>query len=175
MKKLAIIGVFIATLAAAPQVFALNTITFTPTSGGASYLNSSTASFTWNDGNFYYIKIVDPNGVAHKIDPAVGTWRPVDNFTIGTGSFAVTFLKAGEPAFDWTICGNWIVHLYSDSGFTTEALNAGTFPQGIPCSTGPVPIGGATSTLDQAESNLGVSFAIFFACFFGMIWLLRKH
>jgi len=33
----------------------------------------------------------------------------------------------------------------------------------------------ATSTIEQSQSNLAQAFWIYFACFFGMIWLLRKH
>jgi len=38
-----------------------------------------------------------------------------------------------------------------------------------------VPIGGATSTIEQAQSNLAWGFWFFFLSFFGVIWLLRKH
>jgi len=38
-----------------------------------------------------------------------------------------------------------------------------------------VPLGGATSTLEQAQSNLAMAFWLFLACFFGVVWLLRKH
>lgn len=40
---------------------------------------------------------------------------------------------------------------------------------------GGIPIGGATSTLEQAESNLSTAFGLFFVSMFGMIWLLRKR
>jgi hypothetical protein len=33
----------------------------------------------------------------------------------------------------------------------------------------------ATSTLDQAQRNLAQGFWIYLACFFGVVWLLRKH
>lgn len=38
-----------------------------------------------------------------------------------------------------------------------------------------VPLGGATSTLEQAETNLAYGFLIALASMFGMVWLLRKH
>jgi len=40
---------------------------------------------------------------------------------------------------------------------------------------GSVDIGGATSTLEQAQSNLAQAFWLYLACFFGVVWLLRKH
>jgi len=36
------------------------------------------------------------------------------------------------------------------------------------------PLGGATSTVDQAQQNLGTGFFIFFFAFFGMVWLLAR-
>jgi len=39
----------------------------------------------------------------------------------------------------------------------------------------PVVIGGATSTLEQGQDNLAQAFWLYLACFFGVVWLLRKH
>jgi len=39
----------------------------------------------------------------------------------------------------------------------------------------PVVVGGATSTLDQAEQNLAFAIAFFLVSMFGMVWLIRKH
>jgi len=37
------------------------------------------------------------------------------------------------------------------------------------------PLGGATSTVDQAEENLYLAVFVFFASMLTMIWLMRKH
>jgi len=38
-----------------------------------------------------------------------------------------------------------------------------------------IPLGGATSTIEQTQQNLSTAMIIFLVSFFGMLWILRKH
>jgi len=43
------------------------------------------------------------------------------------------------------------------------------------CPAPPMPLGGATSTVDQAQQNMILLSFLFVACMWFIIWLMRKH
>jgi len=81
-------------------------------------------------------------------------WYLVDNGSVG--SIGSVTLNVNGNALSW---GSGIASL--------EPVSGG--------GGGGTPLGGATSTIDQTESNLSTAVFLYFFCFFGMIWLLRKR
>jgi len=72
-----------------------------------------------------------------------------------------------NSAPDYATC---IAGMDYDSDFAFDMINGLT-----PTSTPSTALGGATSTIEQAQQNLSTAFYIFFIVFFGTVWLLRKH
>jgi len=60
------------------------------------------------------------------------------------------------------------------SYFVDDIVNTDPIPP-IPPAPTSTPIGGATSTVEQAQTNLFFAFVLFYASMFGIIWLMRKH
>jgi len=66
--------------------------------------------------------------------------------------------------------GSWSA-LGSSGAYGSLALTAGSGGGGTSTSTGAY----ATSTIEQAQTNLMNGFFVYFISFFGMVWLLRKR
>jgi len=66
-----------------------------------------------------------------------------------------------KNATDWVVGGGAVDMVFSLEGTPYDPSGGST--------------GGATSTVEQAQTNLAFAFAFFFVSFFGVIWLLRKH
>jgi len=113
------------------------------------------------------------------------------------GDYQVDFLT---PASLTASADYWVVfkttsfngsNFYSLSGDVSGGVNrawtgsawSNDYPDALPNLTfdvvdtpPPAPdLGGATSTVEQMQSNLGSAFYIFFIAFFGMVWLLSKN
>jgi hypothetical protein len=164
-------------------------VTFTPSSGAASYLVShfvSVDAASFGGGSKYPI-ITDASGHICQLGNA-GSVSSADNLQIGAnGGTGYPFpsnpggtwtvygsYSAGCATLTWSADGEYTVDLYNDSGFSS-LYATGQFCQGSCAPPPPVPLGGATSTLDQAERNLSTGFFLFFVSMFGMIWLLRPR
>jgi len=188
MKKYIIIGIAFATLAAAPRVFALELwpvlapstwyldTAYTCAPGTDS--SGATDVYMFNPAGGVTISGADPTTVCDPGQyfdtgsfPTANDW--LNNFDPGDyGTWHLVTIPVTSA------CNSGIMD-YADCVATGDVIsdqpidmqNADT-PPGPPA---PVPLGGATSTIEQTQQNLGTAFAIFFACFFGMIWLLRKH
>jgi len=171
MKKSAIIGVlFFATLAAAPQVFALNVFT-----NGTTYSNPATVLGTTSGTpqmNLY--KSMGSLPVANDTGTLASDWssQNLAAYSWNTGSFTGTVDGSYElVGVNSTSCNGL-------SYAACIAANTGVHISEWDFTVGPAPTPSpvfATSTPDQAQQNLAAAVYIFLFAMFGMIWLLRKH
>jgi len=84
---------------------------------------------------------------------------------------------SGSNYREWAVFDSGSSFFKSDgASWTSIASTQGTFQiEGSDSSPVTPSIGGATSTVDQAESNLASSVYIFLASLMLMVWLVRKH
>jgi len=86
----------------------------------------------------------------------------------------------------YRVCGNTSGHpsvtaaFYDGPGGSWHASYSAAFNGEVQFGAPPVPptpelSTSTVSTVDQAESNLGVAFGLFLASMYFMVWLLRKH
>jgi len=191
MKKLLIIlGIVFASGASAPWAFADSTFSASP----STWL-LSTDSFTWtvggtpngsdygdcfNAGTGAFMARVG-SGVVSPQSAAGDYTDTLANVCSGTfGTQDVTFIgmnvDSGTGFSDWsaacdtsataTITG--CNALAGRSGYWTFTIAHGSPPP-------PPPPPAATSTVDQAEQNLGISFFLFLLSMCAMIWIIRKN
>jgi len=128
----------------------------TPSNGGECYVGFGNGGYNWGIGTI----------------GSVGSGGTLNTYVDGSGAHGTNCSPYGIT--DWTVDGNYIVRIYSDATFTT-VLEEGTFFQGNAPPPPPVPLGGATSTLEQTQDNLYHSWILYYIAMFGMIWLMRKH
>lgn len=62
---------------------------------------------------------------------------------------------------------NWTNDTTSDARLVIDITDSGPSPA--------VDLGGATSTIEQAQGNLSTAFYLYFIAFFGTVWLLRRR
>jgi len=98
--------------------------------------------------------------------PDTGTWAALVSVTeMPLGTYTVVLVDASD---DGTCTGatstlaGCVASGYYISTLGTFTVDSGYDPA-------------ATSTLEQAQSNLSTAFYLFLIAFFGMVWLLRKH
>jgi len=150
--------------------------TFTWTSPVGYSYDFSPYAFPLNAGQTYYLTATVAGSGALDWGSNDGSSGPVYGHITGSYSehpFTVTTAGTGGLFFDnratsgfpGTFNGDVSAICLDDDGFSC----GGSPP------TPAVPLGGATSTVEQAESNLAMSFVIFFTAFFGTVWLLRPR
>jgi len=171
------IAVFVLLVLLGPVVASAQVV-FSPTSPQASGWLAISGVLATHTGT-YYPEVVAADGTTCFF-PFAAT--DADTWQIGvTGQFggsnwaayAPTQCTGGSPP-DWSVDGDYVVNFYADSGRVT-LIDTATFHQGAGPTPPPYQYGGATSTLEQAQSNLYNAFVLFFLSMFGMIWLIRKH
>jgi len=103
----------------------------------------------------------------------IGASGSLATYLDGTGAHGTDCTPGSTGITDWFADGIWVVRIYSDDTFTTVNESV-SFLQGS-TSSPPIVGGGATSTVEQAQTNLYYAFVLFYISMFGMIWLMRKH
>jgi len=167
----------------AEKAFAM--IGTTPSSGAPAFLLSNTAAVAFD--NTSWVELISPDGTDCKINDNgfngfntvnVGSLTSMDTNYIPNHSSCGSAIGDNSyvSASFWGTDGTFTWNEYVDQAMTV-LVDTGTFTQGTPPSPpGPrYEYGGATSTIEQTQTNLFYAFVLFYFGMFGMIWLIRKH
>lgn len=97
------------------------------------------------------------------------------SISAGANATAITTPAAGAGLYART-GGTGTAGVWSFGLTASGSTNMGALVIEIPALDSPdVPIGGATSTIEQTQTNLAFAVYIFLISMFGMVWLMRKH
>jgi len=180
MKKYFLLYCFSAALLGAPGLSFAATIT-TDASCYESPANTINYSGANGSNGMVLYKLSTPslplcqNGTPPAASGVLNSQTFVSSCTPGTfntsqtGDYAIIFLE-----YATCVGSSYATCVSANSGGAPG--NEADFEIATNCGGGSnVPLGGATSTLDQAQKNLSTAFFLYFISFFGMIWLLRRR
>jgi hypothetical protein len=110
---------------------------------------------------------------------ATTTFNGTTNLLVGTTYWIVL----SQTVLSNTLFGRWDlgvatygnIKVNNGSAWATAEADGGLFELDGTVAAAAVPLGEATSTVDQAQKNLSTAFVLFFISFFGMIYLLRRR
>jgi len=113
---------------------------------------------------------ISQDGLYEINDGAGSTLCTLNNFGAGFASPPQYYNTVGCPTSAGAV-GTWS----NVDGFGSPAPTLSETMCGVPPPPGPVALGGATSSVDQAQQNVIYFAWTFLACMVLVIWLMRKH
>jgi len=117
-------------------------------------------------------------------------YAPTDSTRWSAYTPSGAFISADTISYDPNTCGVWLECMGSgelgewhiltstsscETDYETCLIDALSDDVVTLIDTPPQGVGGATSTIEQAQSNLAHAFYLFLASTFFMVWLMRKH
>lgn len=100
------------------------------------------------------------------------------NGTVTDGSYHVFSASLADYAYTVPSNADNRLKLEANSSFSGTLANICVSDTTGQCTVAPPPpsgMGGATSTIEQSQTNLAYAVYMFMIAMFGMVWLMRKH